>query len=244
MSYGFGKMHIFGGSKGPAGPPGKPGGGGGGVKTSLLSVNEREFEQEVLLSEVPVLVEFCLETSAQCQAMIPVLEELAKELEGKLKIVLCDIEKSPALTRQLRLQSVPTFMVFVDQKLGDAQVGVLSKKQLRAMVEPFLPRSAGALKAREVAELIRQGVIVPVDIRDASAYGRAHLPKATSLPADEIETRLAELFMLPGQPVLYDRAGEKAKDLVAKMAETGTELAFLEGGILSWEAEGLPVERP
>ena len=81
-------------------------------------------------------------------------------------------------------------------------------------------------------------------MRDAAAYGRAHLPKATSLPIDEIETRLAELFMLPGQPVLYDRAGEKTKDLVDKMAETGTQLAFLEGGILAWEAEGLPVERP
>jgi thioredoxin-like negative regulator of GroEL len=233
-------MHIFGGSKGPAGPPGKP----GGSKTSLLVITEREFEQEVLLSELPVLVEFMLVTSAQCSAMVPLLEELAKELEGKLKIVLCDIEKSPSLGRQLRLQSVPTFMLFVEQKLGDAQVGVLSKKQLRAMVEPFLPRQQGALKAIEVAELIKQGLIVPVDIRDASAYGRAHLPKAKSLPAEEIETRLAELFMLPGQPVLYDRAGEKAKDLVAKMAEAGTELAFLEGGILAWEAEGLPVERP
>jgi thioredoxin-like negative regulator of GroEL len=232
-------MHIFGGSKGPAGPPGKP----GVTKTSLLTITEREFEQEVLLSELPVLVEFAVETAPQCQAMIPVLEELAKELDGKIKVILCDIEKSPALARQLRLQSVPTFMLFVDQKLGDAQVGVLSKKQLRAMVEPFLPRSQGALKAIEVAELIKQGLIVPVDIRDASAYGRAHLPKAKSLPAEEIETRLAELFMLPGQPVLYDRAGEKAKDLVAKMAEAGTELAFLEGGILSWEAEGLPIER-
>lgn len=236
-------MHIFGGSKGPAGPPGKPGGSGGG-KSSLPSVTERDFEQAVVLSELPVLVAFVLATSAQCQASIPVLEELAKELEGKLRIVLCDIESSPGLARQLRLQSVPTFMLFVDQKLGDAQVGPLSKKQLRAMVEPFLPRQQGALKAIEVAELIKRGLVVPVDIRDASAYGRAHLPKAKSLPADEIETRLAELFMLPGQPVLYDRAGEKAKDLVAKMAEAGTELAFLEGGILSWEAEGLAVERP
>jgi len=231
-------MHIFGGSKGPAGSPGKP-----GAKTSLLTVTEREFEQEVLLSELPVLVEFMLETTPQCRAMIPVLEELAADLSGKLKIVLCDIEKSPSLGRQLRLQSVPTFMVFVEQKLGDAQVGALSKKQLRAMVEPFLPRQPGALKAIEVAQLIKQGQIVAVDIRDASAFGRAHLPKAQSLPADEIESRLADLFMLPGQPVLYDRAGEKAKDLVAKMAETGTELAFMEGGILAWEAEGLPVER-
>src|SRR4051794_23779988 len=169
-------MHIFGGSKGPAGPPGQP----GSTKTSLLTITEREFEQEVLLSELPVLVEFTVESAPQCQAMIPPLEELAKELDGKLKVVLCDIEKSPALARQLRLQSVPTFMLFVEQKLGDAQVGALSKKQLRAMVEPFLPRQAGALKAREVAELIKQGVIVPVDIRDASAYGRAHLPKAKS----------------------------------------------------------------
>jgi thioredoxin 1/putative thioredoxin len=232
-------MHIFGGSKGQA----APGKAGEARKSSLVTITEREFEQEVILSELPVLVEFMVETAAPSKAMIPVLEELAKELEGKLKVVRCDIERSPALARQLRLQSVPTFMLFVDQKLGDAQVGALSKKQLRAMVEPFLPRQQGALKAVELAELIKQGLVVAVDIRDASAYGRAHLPKAVSLPADEIETRLAELFMLPGQPVLYDRAGEKAKELVAKMAEAGTELAFLEGGILSWEAEAFPIER-
>ncbi len=244
-------MHIFGGSKAPGAPPapggpgapGAPGGRGAGAG-NLPSVTERDFEQEVLLSEVPVLVEFMLESSAQCQAIAPEIESFAKEMAGKIRVVKCDIEKSPMLARQLRLQSVPTFMLFVDQKLGDAQVGPLSKKQLRAMVEPFLPRQEGALKARELAELLKQGLVVPVDVRDASAYGRAHLPKATSLPADEIEGRLAELFMLPGQPVLYDRAGEKTKDLVDKMAETGTPLAFLEGGILAWEAEGLPVERP
>ena len=233
-------MHIFGGNKAPAGKPGAP----AASTDNLPSVTEAEFEQQVLLSDVPVLVEFMLETSAQCQALAPELEAFAKEMAGKIRIVKCDIEKSPTLARQLRLQQVPTFMLFVDQKLGDAQVGPLSRKQLRAMVEPFLPRQEGALKAREVAELIRQGVVVAVDVRDASAYGRAHLPSAKSLPIDEIESRLAELFMLPGQPVLYDRAGEKTKDLVAKMAETGTPLAFLEGGILAWEAEGLPVERP
>ena len=232
-------MHIFGGSKGPAGPPGAP----GGSKSNLPSVTERDFEQQVLLSEIPVLVEFMLASSVQCQQMAPELEALQKELEGKLLVVQCDIEKSPALARQLRLQSVPTFMLFVDQKLGDAQVGVLSKKQLRAMVEPFLPRQEGALKARELAELLRQGVVVPVDVRDAGAYGRAHLPKAKSLPIDEIESRLAELLMLPGQPVVYDRAGEKTKELVDRMADAGTPLAFLEGGILAWEAEGLPIER-
>jgi thioredoxin 1/putative thioredoxin len=86
-------------------------------------------------------------------------------------------------------------------------------------------------------------MVTPVDVRDAAAYGRAHLPNAKSLPAEEIETRLAELFMLPGQPVLYDRAGEKAKALVDKLLESGTQVAFLEGGILAWEGERLPIER-
>ena len=82
------------------------------------------------------------------------------------------------------------------------------------------------------------------DVRDEAAYNRAHLPGAKSLPFEEIEGRLAELYMLPGQPALYDRSGDKTKELAQKMEEQGTPVAFLEGGILAWEAEGLPVERP
>jgi thioredoxin 1/putative thioredoxin len=135
-------------------------------------------------------------------------------------------------------------MLFVDQRLGDVQVGAINRKQMRAMVEPLLPRQAGALKARELAELIKRGAVVPVDIRDAAAYGRAHLPGAKSLPFEELESRVAELFMLAGQPVLYDRSGDRAKELVERVGSDDTPLAFLEGGILAWEAEGLPVERP
>jgi thioredoxin 1/putative thioredoxin len=236
-------MHIFGGSKGTPPGPGARGTAASRGPSSLTSITERDFEQEVLLSEIPVLVEFVLATSAQCQTIAPEVESFAKDMAGKCKVVTVDIEKAPMLARQLRLQQVPTFMLFVDQKLGDAQVGPLSKKQLTAMVEPFLPRQEGAIKPRELAELLKQGVVAAVDVRDAAAYGRAHLPKATSLPAEDIETRLAELFMLPGQPVLYDRAGEKAKAIADKMGEAGTQLAFLEGGILAWEAEGLPIER-
>jgi thioredoxin 1/putative thioredoxin len=134
-------------------------------------------------------------------------------------------------------------MLFVDQRLGDAQAGPLNKKQLRAMVEPFLPRQAGALKARELAELLKQGAVAPVDIRDAAAFGRAHIPGATNIPMEEIEGRLAELYMLPGQPVLYDRSGDKTKELAPRLEEAGTPVAFLEGGFLAWEAEGLKIER-
>lgn len=230
-------MHIFGGSKGsPA--------AGATAAGTVPYVTERDFEQEVLLSEVPVLVEFTAEWCQPCKTIAPEVEAFAQEMQGKAKVVKVDIDKSQMLARQLRIQSVPTFMLFVDQRLGDAQVGALGKKQLRAMVEPFLPRSAGALKARELAELLRQGGVVPVDVRDAAAYGRAHLPGARNMPIEEIEGRLAELFMLPGQAVLYDRAGDRTKELAERFAEQGTPVAFLEGGILAWEAEGLPVDRP
>jgi len=238
-------MHIFGGGSRGGSPPGKGRGqAAAGPSGTIPYVTERDFEQQVLLSELPVLVYFTADWCQPCKTVAPEVESLGVELEGKLRIVKVDIDKSQMLARQLRIQSVPTFMLFVEQRLADAQVGAMGKKQLRAMVEPFLPRSAGALKARELAELIKQGAVVPVDVRDAAAYGRAHLPGAKSMPIDELETRLAELYMLPGQPALYDRAGDKAKELAERMAEQGTPVAFLEGGILAWEAEGLPVERP
>jgi thioredoxin-like negative regulator of GroEL len=231
-------MHIFGGG------PSRPGGGGGGGKAGALpNVTERDFEQQVLLSEIPVLVEFVIQGDRTCLSIAPEVEAFAKDVEGKIKVVTCDLEKSPGLARQLRIQAVPVFMLFVDQRLGDAQAGPLNKKQLRAMVEPFLPRQAGALKARELAELLKQGAVAAVDVRDAAAFKRAHVPGATNIPAEELEGRLAELYMLPGQPVLYDRSGDKTKELAPKLEEQGTPVAFLEGGFLAWEAEGLKIER-
>ena len=61
---------------------------------------------------------------------------------------------------------------------------------------------------------------------------------------DEIEGRLAELHMLPGEPVLYCRSGDKSKELADRLAQAGVPVAFLEGGLLAWEAEGLGVVRP
>ena len=100
------------------------------------------------------------------------------------------------------------------------------------------------LKPAEVLQLLRAGAIVPIDTRDPSAFGRAHLPGAKNMPIEEIEGRLAELHMLAGQPVLYCRSGDKTKEMAEKLADQGVPVAFLEGGLLGWEAEGLPIEKP
>jgi thioredoxin 1/putative thioredoxin len=235
-------MTLIGGPLGRG--SGSGGGGGGGAKSEVPYVTERDFEREVLTSEVPVLIEFTADWCEPCKAVAPEVEAFAKEVKGKVKVVKVDIDRSPVIARQLRVQSVPTFMLFAEQRLADAQVGAIGRKEMRAMVEPFLPRQEGALKPVELAQLLKQGQVVPVDTRDAAAYGRAHLPGAKHMPLEEIAGRLAELYMFAGQPVLYCRAGDKTKDLAATLAEQGVPVAFLEGGLLGWEAEGLPIERP
>lgn len=207
-------------------------------------VDEKSFKAEVLMSELPVLVDFYADWCQPCKVTSPEVEALGKELEGKLKVVKVNTDKSPMLAQSLRIQSLPTFMVFSKGRPVDAQMGAMRKAQLRQLVEPHLPRAEGAILARELAQLIAQGQVVPVDIREASSYGRAHLPHAASMPETEIEQRLAELHMLAGEPVLYCRSGDKAKALAEKLAAGGMPVAFLEGGMLSWEAELLPIERP
>jgi thioredoxin 1/putative thioredoxin len=112
------------------------------------------------------------------------------------------------------------------------------------MIEPFLPRAEGALRAAELAQLLAQHQVALVDTRDPPVYARMHLPGAVNIPLAEIGNRLAELHMLPAEPVLYCRGGEQSKELATRLASEGTPVAFLEGGVLAWEAEGLPVERP
>jgi len=210
----------------------------------LPTVNERNFEQEVLLSEEPVLVEFGAEWCGPCKTMAPELQALASELKGKAKIVTVDIDRSPTIARQLGVQSVPTFVVFHQGRPVGGKVGAVQRRELREMIDPFLPRAEGAIKPEELSQLLPSGRVVPVDTREAPVFARAHLPGAVNVPMSEIETRLAELHMLPGTPVIYCRSGDQTKDLAAKLAEQGVPVAFLEGGVLGWEAAGFRLQRP
>ncbi|KYF63423.1 thioredoxin [Sorangium cellulosum] len=211
---------------------------------AVPEISEQEFEREVLRSELPVLIDFTAAWCGPCKTVAPEVEAIARELEGKAKVVKVDIDRSKRIATTLRVQAVPTFMVFHRGRPVAAEQGVLNRKQFREMLEPFLPRAEGAIRAVELAQLVNEGQVVAVDTRETSAYGRARIPGAVHLPLEEIEGRLAELHMLPGAPVLYCRSGDKSKEMASKLAEEGVPVAFLEGGFLSWEAEALPIERP
>lgn len=211
---------------------------------ALATVTDQTFEQDVLHSELPVLVEFSAEWCGPCKTIAPEIRALSEELKDKAKVVTIDVDKSPMIARELGVQSVPTFVVFHQGRPVGGRVGALRRAQLREMMEPFLPRAAGAVKPAELAQLLQRRQAVPVDTREAAVYRRAHLPGAVSLPIDEIETRLAELHMLPAAPVLYCRSGDKTKELAEKFAKEGMPVAFLEGGLLGWEASNFELERP
>jgi thioredoxin 1/putative thioredoxin len=236
-------MTILGGFGGGGSSVKANGGKAGAAGAGVPFVTERDFEREVLRSELPVLIEFSAEWCQPCKAIAPEVEAFAREMNGKVKVVKIDIDRSPMIAQQAGIQSVPTFMVIAEGRPQDVVVGAIRKAKMRALVEPFLPRSAGALKPADVAQLLQGGAIVPVDTRDAAAFGRARLPRAVNIPIESLETRLAELDQLPGQPVLYCRAGDKSKALSEKLAEQGAPVPFLEGGLLAWEAEGLPVQK-
>lgn len=236
-------MTILGGfggrgrGNGPGADPSAKGAGG------VPYVTERDFEREVLRSDLPVLMQFTADWCQPCKAIAPEVEAFAREYQGRAKVVRIDVDKAPVIAQQLNVQSVPTFMIVAEGRIQGSVVGAIRKKKMQELVEPFLPRAAGSLKPAELAQLLAAKAVVPIDTRDAVAFGRAHLPGSVNMPIEGLEGRLAEMHMLAGQPVLYCRGGDKTKELAGKLAEQGMPVAFLEGGLLAWEAEGLPIQR-
>jgi len=210
----------------------------------LQQVTEKDFEKEVLVSELPVLVEFGATWCGPCKVVEPELQALAQEYAGRAKVLTVDIDASPFLARQLGIQSVPTFLVFHQGRPVSGKAGALKKAQLAELLEPVLPRPAGALKPKEVAQLAKQQQICLVDIRPADVFRRAHIAGAINVPQADFETRFEELLDLPAPPVLYCRTGADSKALAGDLASRGSPVAFLDGGVLGWEGDGFSLDRP
>ena len=97
---------------------------------ATVAVTDENFENEVLGSDTPVLVDFWAEWCPPCKAIAPVLEELAGEMSGKVKIAKVNIEENPNAPTKYGVRSIPTLIVFKGGEIVSQNVGALSKPDL------------------------------------------------------------------------------------------------------------------
>lgn len=105
---------------------------------NVLEINDGNFEQEVGKSQVPVLVDFTATWCGPCKMLAPVIEELAGEYKGRVKVGKLDIDDNQATAQKFQIRGVPTVLLFNNGKVVDQMVGVAPKSKFQNMLTRVL----------------------------------------------------------------------------------------------------------
>ena len=104
-----------------------------------LELTGQNFEEEVLKSDQPVLVDFWAEWCGPCKIMIPIMEELAKDNEGKpVKIAKLNVDENQTISQQFGVMSIPTFILFKGGKVVNQSMGAQAKEDLQKIIDENL----------------------------------------------------------------------------------------------------------
>lgn len=204
-----------------------------------IEVTDATFEDLVLRSTKPVLVDFWATWCAPCRMVAPVLEELSDEYADSVTIAKLDVDASPMVAQALRVQSIPTLVMFVDGRPVKAVQGAQPKEVLVELIEESVPElQKPTIDVEELAVLLDRGApVTVVDIRDPRDFSRSHLRHAKCVAPEDLRTQLQELDPR-SLVVLVDRTGERSTELAGELADARPRVVALAKGILEWEGSG------
>ena len=106
--------------------------------SEVLHINDADFETVVVQSDIPVLVDFWAPWCGPCKMIAPILDEIAPEFAGKVKIVKINVDDNQLVAGQFGVRSIPTLLLFKNRQLVATQVGALPKNQLSAFINQHL----------------------------------------------------------------------------------------------------------
>jgi thioredoxin 1 len=103
-----------------------------------IEVTDATFEEEVIKSELPVLVDFWAVWCAPCRMVAPIVEELATEKEGSLKVAKMDVDQNPETAMKFGIRSIPTMLIFNKGEVVDQVIGAVPKSMLETKIKKHL----------------------------------------------------------------------------------------------------------